>query len=104
MAPGWHRKVYDQAARARAAEYRTPRYKATRQAVKAQVDAGLARCWRCTEPIPPGSAWHLGHDDLDRSIIRGAEHPDCNLKAAASKGARVANARRRPKPWTSRPW
>jgi hypothetical protein len=92
--PGWHRKTYDAAARARAAEYRSPRYKATRQAVKLQVDAGLAHCWRCGKQLQPGH-WHLGHDDNDRSILKGGECAGCNLKAAASKGARVANAKRR---------
>lgn len=103
---GWHRKTYDAAARARAAEYRSPAYKATRAAVKAQVDAGLAHCWRptCRKLLLPGQ-WHLGHDDNDRSIIRGGECADCNLKAAASKGARTANAKRqRPRTTVSRPW
>lgn len=95
MASGWHRKTRTAADQARAAEYRSPHYKATRAATQKQVDAGLAHCWRCGRPIPPGSNWHLGHDDHDRRIIRGAEHPACNLKAAARQGALVANANRR---------
>ncbi|GAB3776740.1 hypothetical protein GCM10027600_43020 [Nocardioides ginsengisegetis] len=35
-------------------------------------------CWRCTKPIDP-NAWHLGHDDHDRSRYRGPECPACNL-------------------------
>lgn len=99
MASGWHRKdPTDAASRARAAEYRSPRYKATRAAAKVHVESGAATCWRCGKWIPPGSNWHLGHDDNDRRIIRGPEHAiECNLKAAASKGARVANANRKAK-------
>src|SRR5688572_17538852 len=96
MASGWHRKRYDAAAQARAAEYRSPAYKAARAQAKALVEAGQAHCWRCGRFIPPGSNWHLGHDDNDRRIVRGPEHAiECNLKAAASKGARIANAKRK---------
>ena len=102
MASGWHRKTRTAADARRAAEYRSPHYKQTRQAVKAQVDAGLAHCWRCGQPIPPGTTFHLGHHDDDRTRLMGAECPPCNLKAAASKGARVANARRKQR--TSLTW
>ena len=100
---GWHRKVYDAKAQARQAEYRSPRYKAARLTVQHQVEAGAARCWRCGKPIPPGTPWHLGHSDTDRSVLMGAEHEACNLKAAASKGARVANAKRKQRR-TPRTW
>ena len=94
MANGWHRKVNDAAAQARAAEYRSPEYRAARAVVKRQVDAGLAHCWRCGSQLHPGY-WHLGHHDTDRSRLMGGECTTCNLRAAASKGARVANARRK---------
>ena len=55
---------------------------AMRKAFEPEVDAGYIRCWRCQELIPPGSQWHLGHDDADRAIIRGPEHARCNLSAA----------------------
>ena len=42
------------------------------------VAAGLARCARCGEAIKPGEPWDLGHDDLDRSLYKGAEHARCN--------------------------
>ncbi len=67
-----------------------------RAALNVLVDAGQGRCWRCGLPINPGTAWHTGHDDTDRSVIRGAEHASCNLSAAASKGARAVNAARNP--------
>lgn len=95
MANGWHRKRNDAAARARKAEYNSRRYKQARAQVKAQVDAGLAHCWRCGQPIPPGTPWHLGHHDNDRSRLMGAEHPACNLRSAARKGNRISNAARR---------
>lgn len=89
---GWHRKRKDTSAeRARRAEYRSPAYQAVRRAVKAEVQAGRGRCWRCGRPIPPGADFHLGHDDHDRRVLRGAECPGCNLSAAASKGARKRN-------------
>lgn len=51
--------------------------------------AGLhVTCWRCGEQIAD-EEWHLGHDDHDRSVVRGPEHARrCNLSAAgrASKG------------------
>jgi hypothetical protein len=53
-----------------------------REEVGLAVAAGLAICWRCREPIKAGQPWDLGHDDLDRSIIRGPEHAraaDCPM-------------------------
>lgn len=40
-------------------------------------------CWRCGLPITDADDCHLGHDDHDRNITRGAEHGrTCNLAAA----------------------
>lgn len=39
-------------------------------------------CWRCGQPIRTEAELHVGHDDHDRSITRGAEHAACNLAAA----------------------
>lgn len=48
-----------------------------------RLDAGERfTCWRCDHPIEGtrrGVDWQLGHDDVDRSIHRGPEHPSCNL-------------------------
>lgn len=61
-------------------------------------------CVRCGHQLGPmGSNLHLDHDDVDRRIIRGFAHGTacpvcrrpCNLTAGASKGARIANARRK---------
>lgn len=95
---GWHRKKLTPADARRRAQYDSPEHRAIRAALKALVATGQAWCWRCGKHIPPGSPVHAGHDDADRRVYRGAECPPCNLKAAASKGARVANARRRKNP------
>lgn len=63
-----------------------------------RVERGEVICWRCNKWIPPNSKWHLGHDDNDRSKYRGPEHEDCNVKAAAKKGARIRN-RRQSRKW-----
>lgn len=60
-------------------------YQARRRALVPVVQAGLAACWRCRRPIRPDEAWHLGHDDNDRAIIRGVECITCNLSAAGRK-------------------
>lgn len=44
------------------------------------VEAGHVTCWRCRELIEPGSKWHLGHDDHNRSLYRGPEHEGCNVR------------------------
>jgi hypothetical protein len=75
-------------------EYDSPEYRLVRRRFARLVAGGEARCWRCGGAILPGSKWHTGHDDLDRSVIRGPEHPVCNLRAAGVKGARVVNRRR----------
>lgn len=79
---------------ARTKEYNSAEYKAAKRAGQQLVDAGLAYCWRCGAHLPPGCAWHLGHDDWDRTIIRGPECPPCNLGAAARKGNSIAKANR----------
>lgn len=62
-----------------------------RASARPAVEAGHVICWRCGEPIVPGEAWHLGHDETGAE--RGPEHASrCNLRAAglAAHG----------KPWT----
>lgn len=103
---GWHRQNRNTpAARARTKEYNSKRYKDAKAAGARLVAAGLAYCWRCGQHLPPGKPWHLGHDDHNRSLIRGPECPGCNLKAAAVKGNRMSKARRtHATPWRSRAW
>lgn len=105
MANGWHRRNNNSpASQARKKEYNSTAYKAAKRAGQHQVDTGRAHCWRCGNPIPPGSLWHLGHDDHDRSIIRGPEHPHCNLTAAAKAGNRKSNHTSQPTRRSTRTW
>ncbi|ALE91832.1 hypothetical protein AOC05_05010 [Arthrobacter alpinus] len=60
----------------------------TRKQWEPKVRTGTVHCWRCIELIPATDDWHLGHDDEDRSIIRGPEHGACNLKAAGQASHR----------------
>lgn len=51
---------------------------------QAVIDSGeIVVCWRpgCRAVIT-GRAWHLGHDDEDRTITRGPECVACNLHHA----------------------
>jgi len=45
-----------------------------------RVASGRVRCWRCQQPITPGTPWDLGHHD-DRTHA-GPEHRRCNRSAA----------------------
>jgi hypothetical protein len=53
-------------------------HRAQRASWKRQVDMGGVACWRCKEPIAPGSPWHLGHADDGESYM-GPEHVKCNV-------------------------
>jgi hypothetical protein len=81
------------------------RHEAERRRWAPQVDAGLVDCWRCGGHLEPGRPWHLGHDDVDRTVWRGPEHVTCNLRAGGRNGAMVSNASRQRKTVrTSRNW
>lgn len=82
-------------AKARKAKYDSAEHRAARKHYAAWIASGHGRCWRCGGRIQPGSDWHVGHDDLAVNVIRGAEHRACNHRAAAIKGNRIANARRK---------
>jgi hypothetical protein len=69
-------------------------HQAKRREYQRVVDAGAAECWRCGDPVPPGSEWQLGHDDDDRSKYRGVECIPCNEGTGGRKGAAVTNAKR----------
>lgn len=63
-------------------------FQAERKVWVRMVAEGVVNCWRCLKLIPPGGDFHLGHDDNDRSIIRGPECPHCNLSAAGKSSHR----------------
>jgi hypothetical protein len=55
-----------------------------RAAWQRELDNGaIIYCWRpdCDRRIDP-TAWHLGHDDHDRTIYRGPECVPCNTATA----------------------
>lgn len=64
------------------------RHQALRKEWAPLVDAGHVTCWRCGQPITPGQAWDLGHDDHDRSIYRGPEHRGPNRATAGRRPRR----------------
>lgn len=58
-----------------------PEFARQRRRYAARIAAGeVIPCWRCGQPVT--TDFHLGHADHDRTVIRGPEHPACNLKAA----------------------
>ncbi len=104
MTSGWHRGNTE-AARARKRQYNSTEHKARRAAGQRQVDAGTAYCWRCGTWLPPGSTWHLGHDDHDRTIYRGPECVPCNMRGAQANAVTIQRSTAdRPRPWHSRTW
>lgn len=65
-------------------------YDQQHRAWQRRLDAGeVVMCWRCDELGKPHAVdprpghWHLGHDLVDRSIIRGPQCPASNLDDAA---------------------
>lgn len=88
-----HKRIDTPAELARKARYNSPEHRAARKRFTVLVEAGLGVCWRCGRGLVPGR-WHVGHID-DGSAIAGPECMSCNLRAAARKGALVANARRK---------
>jgi hypothetical protein len=74
------------------------RHQNLRRLLAGKVAAGKAVCCRCGEPIKPGEAWDLGHDD-DRPLLhRGPEHAKCNRGAPAHEAwGRAGGCERRPR-------
>lgn len=77
-----HRRQAEQARGSRADRGYNATHIRTRADWQRRIDAGEhVTCWRCAASIT-GRAWHLGHDDTDRTITRGPECITCNLSAA----------------------
>lgn len=70
-----------------------------RAELQPHIDAGEAICWRCRQPIHPGTPWDLGHDDDDRNIYRGPEHQGCNRGSAATRGNRARTRTHHSRDW-----
>lgn len=71
-------------------------YRRKRKRIAREVATGTVRCWRCGELIPAGEPWHLGHDDRNRSIIRGPEHVKCNTATRSHMPPRSRPAEQHP--------
>lgn len=75
------------------------RYGRKHQALRAwwapKVEAGQVDCWRCHQPIQPGTPWDLGHGDgAQRDEYRGPEHASqCNRATKTHAAARRKRAK-----------
>lgn len=69
-------------------------YDAAHDQLRAQwapiVATGHVRCWRCRGPLDP-AAWHLGHDDHDRTRYRGPECVPCSTATATRNAQGMTN-------------
>jgi len=67
---------------ARHAQMYGARHRRLRAQWKVKVDAGGVACWRCRQPVPPGSRWHLDHlpgGAPDQYVYPvPVSHPRCN--------------------------
>jgi hypothetical protein len=73
------------------------------------IASGNATCWRCGQPITPGTKWDLGHDDTAHNPDGTRKHngPEHALKRDCPAGGnRATKGRRPPMPATdtSRQW
>lgn len=90
--PPWHRGRYHQQAAA------------VRRAANANPST---RCWRCGRTLAeirkakPHARWQAGH--LVDGQVGGPLAPECS-PCNTGAGAAMGNRKRRPKPWTSKPW
>lgn len=72
-------------------------YDAARRDWERRIDAGeRILCWRCltegtTTIITPTTEWDLGHDDHDRTVIRG---PECRGPNRATSSRRPTGRRK----------
>ena len=77
-----HNREYEQKRGTKLERGYDARFRELRRIALDKVNAGGVNCWRCGKPIEAGAPFDLGHDDHDRTIIRGPEHPRCNRSAA----------------------
>lgn len=83
-----HRRARDKARGTKAQRGYGKTFVQTRAWWKPRVEAGIVDCWRCGVRLQPSEPFDLGHDDDNREIIRGPEHPRCNRSAAGKSAHR----------------
>jgi hypothetical protein len=80
-----HARAKDKARGSRQARGYDAAHDRLRAKYQLRMNQGQAfRCWRCNKPINP-EAWHLGHDDHDRSRYRGPECVPCNTATSTRR-------------------
>ena len=61
------------------------RHQKIRATLNVAVQTGKVNCTRCSQPILPGTPWHLDHDDEDRGTYLGPSHAFCNDSAGGRR-------------------
>lgn len=74
-------------------------YRAIRAEWAPYVAAGLASCWRCSEPIKPDEPWDAGHSDDDRTLLMGPEHRRENRATASRRKNRAPHVPAQGRRW-----
>jgi hypothetical protein len=87
-----HRKARDKARGTRQKRGYDAAYDRLRRQYQHRMDSGETfTCWRCVELGKPHTVnpddWHLGHDNDDKSVIRGPQCPASNLATSISRDA-----------------
>lgn len=85
-----HARAKDRARGTRQARGYDKHHDRLRAEYQRRMDAGEQFiCWRCAEQGKPHHVdpadWHLGHDDLNRSVYRGPECPAGNLATSGRR-------------------
>jgi hypothetical protein len=83
-----HERAHDKARGSKAARGYGPNFQRERRVWIARIARGGVACVRCDAPITSTDPFHLDHDDVDRTIIRGPACPHCNLSAAGKNSHR----------------